>query len=274
MTNTASRRLKVMVLIVACVPFVYPFAFMIFTAVRPEDDYFESRLGLPTAFTTEHFSYALENAELGRGIVNSMIAVTTGVVVVVVVSALAGFWFLRHRGRIATGLMGLIVSMWIVPYVVYIIPLFVMLSQAGLTDNLFVLGLIYGAINVPFGLYLIYAYFRDGIPGEILQAAEVDGATTWQLFSRVVLPLSRPALATLAALAFVWTWGDLVLSLILIQSSDKMTITVAASTLAGRFDSEPQANAAAALIALLPIFIVFMCAQRAIRSGLTAGFGK
>jgi ABC-type glycerol-3-phosphate transport system permease component len=235
--------------------------FMISTAVRPEDDYFESRLGLPTAFTTEHFSYALENAELGRGIVNSMIAVGTGVVVVVVVSALAGYWFLRHSGRTATVLLGAIVSLWIVPYVVYIIPLFVMLSQAGLTDNLFVLG-------------LIYAYYRDGIPGEILQAAEVDGASAWQSFTRVVLPLSRPAIATLAALAFVWTWGDLVISLILIQSSDRFTITVAASTLAGRFDSEPQANAAAALIALLPIFVVFMCAQRAIRSGLTAGFGK
>ena len=68
--------------------------------------------------------------------------------------------------------------------------------------------------------------------------------------------------------------GAVVMSLILIQSSDRFTITVAASTLAGRFDSQPQANAAAAVIALLPIFVVFMCAQRAIRSGLTAGFGK
>ncbi len=274
MTTTTSRRLKVVALSVACVPFVYPFMFMLFTAVRPEDDFIDSRLGLPTAFTLEHMSYALENAELGRGIVNSLIAVGTGVVIVVVVSALAGYWFLRHSGRIATALLGAIVSLWIIPYVVYIIPLFVMLSDAGLTDNLFVLGLVYGAINVPFGLYLIYAYYKDGIPGEILQAAEVDGATAWQSFRSIVLPLSRPALATLASLAFVWTWGDLVISLILIQSSDRFTITVAASTLAGRFDSEPQANAAAALIALVPIFVVFMCAQRAIRSGLTAGFGK
>lgn len=274
MRTTTSRRLKVVLLAFTCVPFVYPFAFMLFTAVRPEDDFFESRLGLPTAFTFEHFSYALENAELARGVVNSLIAVGTGVVIVVVVSALAGYWFLRHPGRMATALLGAIVSLWIVPYVVFIIPLFVMLSQAGLTDNLFVLGVIYGAINVPFGLYLIYAYYKDGIPGEILQAAEVDGATAWQLFRRVVLPLSRPALATLAALSFVWTWGDLVISLILIQSSDRFTITVAASTLAGRWDSQPQANAAAALIALLPIFVVFVCTQRAIRSGLTAGFGK
>ena len=66
MTNTTSTRLKVLALVFACVPFVYPFAFMVFTAVRPEDDYFESRLGLPTALTTEHFSYALENANSAR----------------------------------------------------------------------------------------------------------------------------------------------------------------------------------------------------------------
>ena len=149
-----------------------------------------------------------------------------------------------------------------------------MLSDAELTDNLLVLGVVYGAVNVPFGLYLLYAYFRDAIPSEILQAAEVDGASPWQTFHRIVLPLSKPALATLAALSFVWTWGDLVMSLILIQSSDNFTLTVAASTLSGRFDSQPQANAAAAMIALLPILIVFLFAQRAIRSGLTAGFGK
>ena len=274
MTAAMSQRLKVAALLVACVPFLYPFAFMFFTAMRPEQDYVQSRLGLPTSLTLDHVSYALDNAELGRGILNSMIAVGTGVAIVVAVSALGAYWFLRHSGRVANTLLGAVLSLWIVPYVIYIIPLFVMLSDAGLTDNLLVLGFVYGAINVPFGLYLMYAYFRDGIPGEILQAAEVDGASSWQSFRRIVLPLSRPALATLAALAFVWTWGDLVISLILIQSSENFTLTVAASTLAGRFDSEPQANAAAALIALLPILIVFLCAQRAIRSGLTAGFGK
>jgi ABC-type glycerol-3-phosphate transport system permease component len=274
MTGPMSQRLKLVVLLVACVPFIYPFVFMFSTAMRPSDDFLESRLGLPTSLTLEHMSYALDNAEIGRGLVNSTIAVGTGVVIVVAVSALAAYWFLRHPGRLANVLMGGILSLWIIPFVVYVIPLFVLLSDAGLTDNLLVLGVVYGAINVPFGLYLLYAYFRDGIPSEILQAAEVDGATGWQTFRRIVLPLSRPALATLAALAFVWTWGDLVISLILIQSSDRFTLTVAASTLAGRWDSEPQANAAAALIALLPIFIVFLCAQRAIRAGLTAGFGK
>jgi ABC-type glycerol-3-phosphate transport system permease component len=274
MTRRTSRRVKVGVLLAACVPFLYPFFFMFSTALRPSEDYLDSRLGLPTSLTLEHMTYALDNAELGRGLLNSLIAVGSGVLIVVAVSAPAAYWFLRHSGRVAKVVMGAVLSLWIVPYVVYIIPLFVMLSDAGLTDNLIVLGIVYGAINVPFGLYLLYAYFRDGIPGEILQAAEVDGATPWQIFHRIVLPLSRPALATLAALAFVWTWGDLIISLILIQSSDRFTLTVAASTLAGRFDSEPQANAAAALIALLPILVVFLVAQRAIRSGLTAGFGK
>jgi ABC-type glycerol-3-phosphate transport system permease component len=274
MSGPRSQRLKFVLLLVACVPFVYPFAFMAFTAVRPSDDYLESRLGLPTSLTWEHVNFALDNAQLGRGLINSLIAVGTGVAIVVVVSALAAFWFLRHSGRLANVLLGGILSLWIIPYVIYIIPLFVMLSDAELTDNLLVLGVVYGAVNVPFGLYLLYAYFRDAIPSEILQAAEVDGASPWQTFYRIVLPLSKPALATLAALSFVWTWGDLVMSLILIQSSENFTLTVAASTLSGRFDSQPQANAAAAMIALLPILIVFLMAQRAIRSGLTAGFGK
>jgi len=194
------------------------------------------------------------------------------------VSALAAFWFVRHRGRLSRVLYLGLVSAWLIPLVIYVIPLFVVLSQLGLTDNLVLLGILIAAVNVPFGLFLTVSYLRTGLPAEVLEAARVDGASVWQEFHRVVLPLARPVLGTLAALGFISAWGDLLMSLILIQSADNYTMTIATSTISQNSAREGEAAvqvlAAAGLTAMLPLAAVFLLFQRAISRGLTAGVGR
>jgi ABC-type glycerol-3-phosphate transport system permease component len=165
-----------------------------------------------------------------------------------------------------------------VPFVIYVIPLFVLFSQLGLTDNLVILGIAIAAVNVPFGIFLAVAYLRSGLPRDVVEAARVDGATTWQEFSAIVLPLMRPALGTLAALGFIWAWGDLLMSVIFIQSADNYTMTVATSTISRNSPqhgaSAVQVLAAAGLIAIVPLALVFLLFQRAISRGLVAGVGR
>jgi ABC-type glycerol-3-phosphate transport system permease component len=108
----------------------------------------------------------------------------------------------------------------------------------------------------------------------LFEAASADGATTLQQFTMVVLPLARPALGTVAALGFVWAWGDLFVALILLQDPSKYTQTVAAAGLATVFNANVQETAAAALLSMLPLVIIFSLAQRAIVRGFTAGVGK
>jgi ABC-type glycerol-3-phosphate transport system permease component len=206
--------------------------------------------------------------------VNSLITSTIAVAVLILVSAMAGYWFLRHTSWMARVLLGLIVSLWVIPFVIYLLPLFVILSDAGLTDNLAVLGVVYAATNLPFGVFFMFTYLRNGIPSDVFEAAQVDGASTFREFFWIVLPLSRPALATLAALGFVWTWGDLLLSLVMLQTEDNYTLTVAASAFITRTDAGVQELAAAALVAIAPLIVVFLLAQRAIERGFVAGVGK
>jgi ABC-type glycerol-3-phosphate transport system permease component len=158
--------------------------------------------------------------------------------------------------------------------VIWIVPLFLLMTRLGLTDNLVVLGVVYGALIAPFGLYLMHTHYKDGIPFEVREAAAVDGASTWQQLLHILLPLSKPALAALGALSFVWSWGDLLLAVVMLQDSSRWTLTVAASTLVSRFDAAIQQQAAAALVSIAPLLIVFLGAQRAIARGLTAGIGK
>lgn len=256
------------------VPFLYPFVYMGFTALRTRADYLSDPIGIPRAFSLAELTSAWNSAGLGTAMLNSLLTVAVGTVVLCITCSMAAFWFMRHQGRWARVLFGGLGGLWLVPFVVYLVPFFVLMSQLKLTNSLVVLGLVYAAINAPFGLWLLGSFNRQAIPPEVLEAAEVDGASLWQLYLRVVIPMSRPALATLAAIGAISMWGDLLFAVVLIQDPTKYTLIPAAANLAGQFDAGVQQSAAAALVSVVPMFVVFLVAQRAIVRGFTAGYGK
>ena len=264
---------KTLLLALATVPFLYPFAFLIATAVKPVSEFQESSVALPSNPTTENLTDAWGEAGLGNAMLHSLLAVGISVAVTVLISACGAFWFLTHRGRISKTMRTIVVGTMALPASVFVIPLFVMLTERNWTNNLIVLGFVYAAWNAGFGTYLMYAYF-DGLPGEILEAARVDGASEAQQLFRMLLPLSRPALATLAALAFLWSWSDLLISVILVQDPGRRTVTSSVALLADQFSTNTPRLAAGVLIALVPTLLVFAFGQRYIARGVTAGVGK
>lgn len=265
---------RIAILVLAMIPFLYPFWILISTALKPLREFQASPISWPDHPTLDNITTAWEDAELGRALINSTIAVTVGVIATALVSSAAAFWFLRHRGRVAKVLRIGIIGTLALPPPIFVIPLFVLLADLRATDNLIVLGLVYAAWNCGFGLYLMYSYFRGAIPPEILEAAEVDGASAVRQFRRLVLPLSRPALATLSALVFVWSWSDLLLAVVLIQDSSRRTLVPATALLADRYLTDVPAQAAGVVIALVPMLVVFMIGQRYLKQGIMAGVGK
>jgi ABC-type glycerol-3-phosphate transport system permease component len=266
--------LRTAIAVLLTIPFVYPFVFLAQTALRTGPDYARSPIGLPSEFTLANLEHAWSAAGLGRGMVNSLTAVVTGVVVCCVLSSGAAFWLHRHRRGLGKAFLAVVVGSQALPWVLWIIPTFIFLSNLRLTNNLIALGVVFGTLYTPFGTWFLWSYYRNGISEEVLEAAVMDGASTLQQLVRVVVPLSMPALGTVAALTFVWMWGDLLLSVILLQESSKFTVVVGAATLVSQFNSAIQESAAAALIAILPMLLVFLVAQRAIVRGFTAGIGK
>jgi ABC-type glycerol-3-phosphate transport system permease component len=254
--------------------YIYPFIFLASTAVRTQEDYISNPLGLPRSLTTENLKYAWDGANIDAALIASGISVGLSVVILVLASSAAAYWFLRHPGRWSRILMLTLFALWAVPFIVYVVPLYVLLAHAHLLNSLVVLAFIYAAMNIPFGVYLLHSYYVRGIPQEVLEAAEVDGASTLRIYVSVILPLGRPAMSTLAALGFVWSWGDLLASAFVMQDPQKYTLTLAASTLVTRTSASVQPSAAAALISLAPVLLVFLFAQRGISRGFSAGAGK
>jgi ABC-type glycerol-3-phosphate transport system permease component len=268
-----SRMAKLSILLLSTIPFLYPFVFVAATAFKPQTEFAQSSIAWPHHPTFQNISAAWSEGSLGRSMFNSLIAVGVASAVTVVISAMAAYWFLHHRGRIASVLRVAVIGSLAVPAPVFVIPLFVLLGQHHLTNNLIVLGLVYAAWNAGFGVFLMYQYYR-GIPHELHEAAMLDGASFTGRFYRVVLPLSKPALATLGALAFLWSWSDLLVAVILIQDPARRPVTAAVALLSNSAYTPTVILAAAVLISLIPGLVVFGVGQRYIKQGIVAGFDR
>jgi raffinose/stachyose/melibiose transport system permease protein len=264
---------RTLVITLATLPFLYPFVFLLGTALKSANEFQTNEAGLPHALTLTGIREAWTDASLGSAMLHSLVAVGIAVFVTVLVSASGAFWFLRHEGRLAKLLrIGLIGTMAI-PLPAFIIPLFVLLADHGLTDNLIVMGLVYAGWNSSFGLYLTYAYFK-GLPPEVLEAAQIDGATVVQQLRYVVMPLSKPVLVTLGVFAFIWSWSDLLAAVILVQDPAQRLLVPATALLADAHQNNVPRTASGVVIAMIPMVIVFLLGQRALVRGITSGVGK
>lgn len=269
--------LRRLLLALACgLPFLYPFGYLMALALRSQAQFRKDPNSFfPVQLDLVKISEAWTRGAMGVALTNSLLAVCIGVVVLLFSALPAAYWLFLRNDRRSAVFRGAMVGLMSFPTIAIVIPLFIMLSRFGSTNSLVVLGLVYGAFNTPFGVFFIWSYMKSGFPPGVIEAAQIDGAGSWTVFRSIVVPIVKPAISTLAALAFVWTWGDLLMSVVLIQDAANRTAMVAISDLNGRLDNlDIQLNAAAALIGLLPVLPVLLFAQTALRRGFVVGSDK
>jgi raffinose/stachyose/melibiose transport system permease protein len=266
-------RFRTALMVVLTLPFLYPFVFLLYTALKPLREFNSNAVGLPASPTTKNFSEAWNFAHLGSAAWHSAVTVILAVLITVAICATGAYWFTLYRGRWSRALRVCLIGTMAIPPPVLVLPIFVQLNGWNLTDNLVALAFVYAAWNASFGLYLMYAYY-DQMPREVIEAAKVDGASDAAVFFRVLLPLSRPALATLAVLAFIWCWSDLLLAIVIVQDPALRLLVPATALLAGQYNTNTPQLAAGVVIALVPMVAVFLAGQRALVRGITAGVGK
>lgn len=275
MTAKTQRRVRTTLAVLITIPFVVPFLFLISTALRTRADYLSSPGGIPQAFTFDHVVSAWAQADLGRALINTLIVCLVACLVCASVSLAGAYWFRIHEGRAVAVARLTLASAYAIPMVAWLIPVFVIAAQSGLTGNLFVAGVINGVATLPFAFYFVHTFYRQALSSEILEAATLDGASVLQSFVRIGIPMALPAIAAAVALTFVWTFGDLLVAATLLQSDpSSYTITLAATTLTTREDVNLQGQAGAALVSLLPTLVAFAVAQRALKEGFGAGSVK
>jgi ABC-type glycerol-3-phosphate transport system permease component len=231
----------------------------VFTALFfTRDLHFENYL---TTWTTFH---------VGRLFVNSAIITAASVAVILAISSLAAYSFCRLRYRGSEFFFYTILLGMMIPPAAVVIPLFLIMKNLGLYNTHLALILAYIAFGLPIAVLIFRGFFLS-VPGELVEAARIDGSPETRTFLSIIMPLSTPAIATVVIFSFMQNWNEFLLALVLLKDKLLYTLPVGMANLVGQWDSPWQLIAAGVVIASVPIFLVYLMIQDLYVKGLTAG---
>ncbi len=270
-TRTPAMRLasigKYTVLAIGTFLTLGPVVWTLFTALTPSSP----ETNLPT-FGLAAFADVFAKIPVWLYVWNSVLVTAVVAVGQMLSAAMAGYVFARFQFRHKNLLFGLILATMMVPMQVTIVPVFMLIRGMGLADTL--LALIIPALPTAFGTFLMRQYFM-GLPAELGEAAEIDGAGPWKTFFSIYLPLSAPGLAIVGILAFNYHWNEFFRPLIMTISEQNFTLPLGLVTLQGNLGTGSVSTVLAGVIlSMIPALAVFFFGQKPLREGLTAGIGK
>jgi multiple sugar transport system permease protein len=250
---------------------VLPFAYMVSTSLKPDRLTLEvpPRL-LPTHPTTANYTGAWASNDFGRYFVNSLVVALATTALTVLLASMMAFAFARFEFPGRRILFGLLLLGLMVPTIMLLIPQFLLAKQLMLIDSLPGLVVFYAGGNLALNAFLLRSFFQD-IPRELEEAMVVDGAGPWSRYWRLILPLSRPALATVAIFTFLASWDEFTWALTTISDPSKRTLPIAIALFQGQHATSWGLVFAASVIAVLPVVLIFVIFQRQFVSGLTSG---
>jgi multiple sugar transport system permease protein len=225
---------------------------------------------LPTHPTAQNYVQAWDTVNLGRLLLNSTIVAAGTVVLTVVCASLAAFAFARYKFRFKQAIFYLFLASLAVPSVELVIPQYLLMDRLHLIDSLIGLILIYVSANLPFSIFLLRGFF-EAVPRELEESFRLDGAGNLGVLTKLLAPLSIPALAVVALFAFNAAWDEFVVALTLINSSSHFTVQIGLALFQGSHTTEWGPLFAASVVATVPNIIVFTITQRWFRSGVSLG---
>jgi len=264
------------VLVAATVVVLYPVLWVVKMALSPSQGFAGGALPIPTSVTLANFTAVATTATSDgsllflRQLLNSLVVASATAVVGVTIAATAAWSLSRWRfaGRDALISGFLLTQMF--PSVLMAIPLYLLLDALHLLDSLGGLVLVYATTSVPFSIWNLKGYF-DTIPAELEEAATLDGASRWTTFTKIILPLARPALAVTGLFSFMTAWNEFILAATLIGDERAYTLPVVLNGYVGEFGAEWGKFAAGAMIVSVPVIALFFFLQKQLVEGLTAG---
>ncbi|HJP74994.1 MAG TPA: carbohydrate ABC transporter permease [Pseudonocardiaceae bacterium] len=251
-----------------------PILLVLVTSIRTFDDIAQYGIGgWPHSFSLAGFAQAWSAGGEQQAMINSFIVTIPTVIVTLALASMAAFALSRYQIPFRRSILLLMLGGNLLPPQILLVPVSKLTELFGIYDTLTALIVVQTGFGLGFYTFVLQGFMR-AIPSEIQQAAVIDGATPRQVFLRIILPLTRPALAALAALAFTWVFNDLLWSITVIRTDTNMPVTPALIGLQGQYVSSWNVIAAGSVIAALPTVLVFLRFQKHFVAGLALGAVK
>ncbi|MET0844208.1 MAG: carbohydrate ABC transporter permease [Mycetocola sp.] len=280
--NHARRRIRqfsssagfAIISIAAVALFLLPILWIFTTSLKPTSEIFAIPAQLfPQQPTLEHFGSVLTDGALLQMFGNSLTVGAGATVVSLVLGVPAAFGFARYRYRISGVLLGAALVTRMFPPVALALPFFLQFRELGLINTTAGLIIAYVPIVLPLVIWMLEGFFRE-FPEELLEAARVDGLGTLRTLVRIVIPLSRPAIAVAALFGFLAAWNEFVIALSLTRTPEAQTMPVGIASYITQFQTIWGQMTAASVLYLLPVLVITLIAQRGIIAGLMSGATK
>lgn len=255
---------------------LFPIYWLVAMSIRPTDEMKGHISLIPQSLTGEHFTQLFDAEGFGQAIINSMQTTFGSLIISLLVGICAAYIIARRRFRfgLKKPLTYWVLLVRVLPPVAFTIPLYIMFNRIGVLDTKLPVMLACVLINVPLIIWFLISFFQD-LPEEVEESAKVDGATEWQLFRKIVLPLVAPGIAAVAMLSFMYAWNEYTYTVIFTRTAANNTVPLALALL-NTEDSLTNFGlvAAGGVISVIPITLFVIFAQNYLISGLSSGAVK
>lgn len=261
-------------LIVLSLIAVFPLVWVLLCSVKSSGELTSNPTRFfPKHFTQENFTHVIQDLGFAKNIGNSLIIaiITTGIAIVI--SSMAAYGIVRFFPKLGSIMSKVLVATYMFPPILLAIPYSMVMAKLGLVNTRIGLIIVYLSFSVPYAVWMLVGFFKT-VPLGIEEAAKVDGANKFQTFIQIVLPLVMPGIVATAIYTFINAWNEFLYSLILINSTDKMTVSVALKSLQGAEILNWGDMMAASALVVVPSVIFFMFIQNKIAGGMTEGAVK
>lgn len=252
---------------------IIPIFYMIVGSLKTESGYAQSPFSIPLKFEFSNYAKAWEIANMDVYFMNSIIVTVVSLIVTVFLGSLTAFFLARFKFKLRGPTYALFLLGMLVPIHATIIPIFLMMKDLHLLDTYWSLILPYTAFHLSLTVFILEGFMR-GLPKDLEESGVMDGAGIFRIFWSIILPITKPAMATVLILNFIYNWNEFLFALVLISSTALKTLPLGLSNFVGVETASLTLQMAALTIALIPIIIFYLLLQKQLVNGMTAGAVK
>lgn len=252
---------------------VYPIIWMAINSFKSEQEFTVNQFGFPNEFILDNYANAWEIANLGVLFKNSIFVCVTATVVTVIIGALASYFLARFKFRLNKIMYIFFIFGLLIPIHATLVPMFILMKNLGLLNTEITLLFPYVAFHLPITIFILTSFMK-AFPKDIEESAIMDGAGIFRIFWSIILPMSRPAIATVVILNFIYNWNEFSFALVLINDPELQTLPLGLANFAGQFTTNYGAQMAGLTMSLVPIVIFYLFLEKEIVNGMTSGAVK
>lgn len=265
--------IKYIILVLFAVLCLFPLVWLFFSSFKTNTELFENPWGLPGALRLDNYVQAIQEGHILRYFANSSIIAFTAVLVAVILSSMVAFAIMRMDWKLSKLTLNIFLLGMMIPVYAMIVPLFTMFTKVGLLNTHAAVILPHIAISFPMAIFILTG-FMGSVPRELEEAAVIDGCNIYQIFFKVIVPISKSSMVTVAVVNFINIWNDLLLPQIFLTDAAKMTLPVGLTEFQGQYATNYVVEIAAVVITVIPSVIVYILLHKNIMEGMVAGAVK